>query len=200
MKAVAGCSGVRAERRLCHKAFNPLLGATCLPSCASRPSSRSRTKVVVMAADNGSSKGSPLEGAINALSVTVTNFQPLNNGKKWLAKMQAGDYSEADINAKLDQYIQKSPVVVFSWSRCPFCVKAKSALKSMDANFVAVELDQMPEGAAMRAELAKRTNRTSMPNIWVRQQSIGGCNDGPGLLTLERSGKLRPMLQSAGAL
>ena len=46
-------------------------------------------------------------------------------------------------------------VVVFSWSRCPFCVKAKSALKSMDANFVAVELDQMPEGAAMRAELAK---------------------------------------------
>ena len=46
-------------------------------------------------------------------------------------------------------------VVVFSWSRCPFCVKAKSALKSMNANFVAVELDQMPEGAAMRAELAK---------------------------------------------
>ena len=46
-------------------------------------------------------------------------------------------------------------VVVFSWSQCPFCVKAKSALKSMNANFVAVELDQMPEGAAMRAELAK---------------------------------------------
>ena len=46
-------------------------------------------------------------------------------------------------------------VVVFSWSRCPFCVKAKSALKSMNAKFVAVELDQMPEGAAMRAELAK---------------------------------------------
>ena len=40
----------------------------------------------------------------------MTNFQPLNNGKKWLAKMQAGDYSEADINAKLDQYIQKNPV------------------------------------------------------------------------------------------
>ena len=54
--------------------------------------------------------GNPLEGAINALSVTVTNFKPLNNGKKWLAKMQAGDYSEADINSKLDQYIQDSPV------------------------------------------------------------------------------------------
>ena len=104
----------------------------------------------------------------------------------------------------------------------------------MNAKFVAVELDQMPDGPALRAELAKviahrtgleylyivplrnhkalvctpcsagcvvqRTNRTSMPNIWIRQKPIGGCNDGPGLLTLDRKGQLRPMLQSAGAL
>ncbi len=39
--------------------------------------------------------------------------------------------------------------------RCPFCVKAKNALKGMNAKFVAIELDQMPDGAALRAELAK---------------------------------------------
>ncbi len=39
-----------------------------------------------------------------------------------------------------------------------------------------------------------------MPNIWISQKPIGGCNDGPGLLTLDRKGELRPMLQSAGAL
>ena len=53
---------------------------------------------------------SPLEGAINSLSVAVTNFQPLNDGKKWLAKVQAGDYPEGEMSAKLDQYIQNNPV------------------------------------------------------------------------------------------
>ena len=37
-------------------------------------------------------------------------------------------------------------------------MKAKSALKGMNADFLAVELDQMPEGSALRAELAKVTN------------------------------------------
>lgn len=53
---------------------------------------------------------SPLEGVINSISVAVTNFQPLNSGKKWLAGLQAGDYSEAEISAKLDRYIQDNPV------------------------------------------------------------------------------------------
>ena len=52
----------------------------------------------------------PLEGMINSLSVAVTNFQPLNDGKKWLAKVQAGDYAEGEMSAKLDQYIQNNPV------------------------------------------------------------------------------------------
>ena len=47
---------------------------------------------------------------INSLSVAVTNFQPLNDGKKWLAKVQAGDYPEGEMSAKLDQYIQNNPV------------------------------------------------------------------------------------------
>ncbi len=47
---------------------------------------------------------------INSLSVAVTNFQPLNDGKKWLAKVQAGDYAEGEMSAKLDQYIQNNPV------------------------------------------------------------------------------------------
>lgn len=48
--------------------------------------------------------------------------------------------------------------------------------------------------------LLQRTDRTSMPNIWIQGQPIGGCNDGPGLLTLARKGELAPMLKAAGAL
>jgi len=58
----------------------------------------------------------PLEGMINSISVAVTNFQPLNDGKKWLAKIQAGDYAEGEIAAVLDQYIQNNSV---SPSACP---------------------------------------------------------------------------------
>lgn len=43
-----------------------------------------------------------------------------------------------------------------------------------------------------------------MPQISMTQfgcrPGIGGCNDGPGLLTLQRNGELEPLLKSAGAL
>lgn len=57
--------------------------------------------------------------------------------------------------------------------RCPFCVKAKAALESMNAEFVAVELDQMPEGAALRAELAKV--RTCIIESWPLQCHFCTC-------------------------
>jgi hypothetical protein len=39
-----------------------------------------------------------------------------------------------------------------------------------------------------------------MPNIFIKGACVGGCNDGPGVMTLQREGKLVPMLQEAGAL
>lgn len=44
------------------------------------------------------------------------------------------------------------------------------------------------------------TNRTSMPNVFIGGSSQGGCNDGPGIMTLHKEGKLVPMLKSVGAL
>ncbi len=47
-------------------------------------------------------------------------------------------------------------VVVFSWTACPFCKKAKALLRDLGADFTAVELDQMgSEGSALRCELAR---------------------------------------------
>jgi len=71
----------------------------------------------------------------------------------------------------------------------------------MGVNFKAVEFDEMgQEGKQLKAELAKRTKRTSAPNIFIGGQGIGGCNDGPGLLTLKKEGKLEGMLRAVGAL
>ncbi|DBB16626.1 hypothetical protein WJX82_010972 [Trebouxia sp. C0006] len=139
------------------------------------------------------------QNLINQISEVVTN-SPVNNLKKGIAKVQAGDYDEAAIRAKVDNYLNDNPVVVFSWTGCPFCKNAKALLDSKGANYTAVELNTMDDGNAIRAQLAQMTNRTSMPNIFIKGKSFGGCNDGPGVATLDKQGKLIPLLKQAGAL
>lgn len=63
-----------------------------------------------------------------------------------------------------------------------------------------MELDQVDDGKALRAELGQLVGRTSVPAIWIANEFVGGCNDGPGLLTLESKGQLDDMLAAAGAL
>ncbi|KAL0038039.1 hypothetical protein WJX79_010780 [Trebouxia sp. C0005] len=131
--------------------------------------------------------------------MAVTN-SPVNNLKKGIARVQAGDYDEAAIRSKVDNYLNANPVVVFSWTGCPFCKNAKALLDSKGAKYTAVELNTMDDGNAIRAQLAQMTNRTSMPNIFIKGNSYGGCNDGPGVATLDKQGKLIPLLKQAGAL
>ena len=55
---------------------------------------------------------------------------------------------------------------------------------------------------AIRAELAVKTGRTSVPSVWIGGKYVGGCNDGGfgGVKPLQAEGKLVPMLRDAGAL
>ncbi|MEW5315389.1 MAG: hypothetical protein WDW38_006822 [Sanguina aurantia] len=123
-------------------------------------------------------------------------FNALNQGKIALAVSQAGG-----CKATLQKYIDDNAVVVFEWSTCPYCKRAKELLDSLGTKYTAVQLDLMGiEGKAMRAELAAMTERTSVPNIYISGANVGGCNDGPGVYTLNIEGKLVPMLQAAGAL
>ena len=48
-----------------------------------------------------------------------------------------------------------------------------------------VELDEVRDGKAIRAEMADLIGRTSVPAIWIGGEFIGGCNDGP---TKDRGG------------
>eukprot|EP00775_Hariotina_reticulata_P004876 gene4876-5121_t len=126
---------------------------------------------------------------------------PLNQGKKALAKAQAGDYDQAAVRAKIEGMINDNKVMVFSWSGCPFCKNAKALLSDLGAQYTALELDTLgQEGKAIRAELAEMTDRTSVPNIWIAGKNVGGCNDGPGVMTLHKQNELLPMLKAAGAV
>ena len=46
-------------------------------------------------------------------------------------------------------------VLVYSWTKCPFCVRAKGLLDDLGAKYTAIELDSMDAGPAFRAELGQ---------------------------------------------
>jgi glutaredoxin 3 len=67
-----------------------------------------------------------------------------------------------------------------------------------------IDLKNDVDGKAIRAELGDIIGRTSVPAIWIKQQYIGGCNDGGptngGIVALLNNGQLDAMLQQAGAM
>ncbi|MBC3207093.1 MULTISPECIES: glutaredoxin 3 [unclassified Pseudomonas] len=81
-------------------------------------------------------------------------------------------------------------VVVYSSDYCPYCSRAKSLLVSKGVAFEEIKVDGKPQ---LRAEMTKKAGRTSVPQIWIGSQHIGGCDD---LYALERAGKLDALLKA----
>jgi glutaredoxin 3 len=75
-------------------------------------------------------------------------------------------------------------------------------LDSLGTKYKVVELDQVEDGKALRAEMANLVGRTSVPAVWIGGAFVGGCNDGPtgGVVKLYESGELQKMLSGVGAV
>ena len=169
--------------------------------------SMTKNRVSPLHQSNGSSDNnndptkSLLASFADKLQNVLTN-SPLNEGKKALVKSLAGDYDVEATRAKLNGLIDTSPVLMLSFTTCPFCIKAKSVLDSKGVKYTTVELDVVPDGKAIRAEMADSLGRTSVPAIWIGKAFVGGCNDGPlgGVVKLNDAGKLDAMLKEVGAM
>ncbi|NMY03960.1 glutaredoxin 3 [Pseudomonas sp. WS 5059] len=81
-----------------------------------------------------------------------------------------------------------SQVVVYSSDYCPFCRDAKALLQKKGVAFEEIKVDGKP---SVRAEMTKKAGRSSVPQIWIGDKHIGGCDD---LYALERAGKLDALL------
>ncbi|MBK0058378.1 glutaredoxin 3 [Pseudomonas sp. S44] len=82
------------------------------------------------------------------------------------------------------------PVTVYSSDYCPYCMRAKQLLASKQVAFEEIRVDGKPQ---LRAEMAQKAGRTSVPQIWIGSTHVGGCDD---LFALERSGKLDALLEA----
>lgn len=82
-------------------------------------------------------------------------------------------------------------VKMYTSNYCPFCTRAKALLVQRGvANLEEVVVDGKPE---LRAHMTQLTGRTSVPQIFIGDTLIGGCDD---LHALDGRGGLVPLLQS----
>jgi glutaredoxin 3 len=86
----------------------------------------------------------------------------------------------------------QQPVVLYTTRFCPYCLRAKALLNSKDVAYqeLAVDSDQ-----GLRREMIQKSKRTSVPQIWIGETHVGGCDE---LFQLERTGTLDNMLQKQG--
>ncbi len=82
-------------------------------------------------------------------------------------------------------------IEIYTQPWCPYCERA---LDLLDRKKVEYREIKAPHGSTERAEATRRSGRSSVPQIFIGGQLIGGCDD---LVALERAGKLDPLLKAA---
>lgn len=81
-------------------------------------------------------------------------------------------------------------VLMYCTAACPFCQAAERLLVEKGVNIDKVRVDLEP---ARRAEMQKMSGRRTVPQIWIGERHIGGCDD---LYDLDRQGGLDPLLKA----
>ena len=83
-------------------------------------------------------------------------------------------------------------VKMYTTAVCPYCIQAKRLLQSRGVDqIVEVRVDANPEE---RMAMMERTGRRTVPQIFIGETHVGGCDD---LMALDSKGGLLPLLQAA---
>ena len=83
-------------------------------------------------------------------------------------------------------------VKMYSTATCPYCIRAKALLRERGVEqFEDIRVDERP---GERANMIKLTGRYTVPQIFIGETHVGGCDD---LIALDRAGRLEPLLAAA---
>lgn len=82
-------------------------------------------------------------------------------------------------------------ITMYATDVCPFCIRAEALLKSKGvATIDKIRVDLEP---ARKDEMIERTGRRTVPQIFIGDRHVGGCDD---LVALDRAGGLEPLLKA----
>ena len=80
-------------------------------------------------------------------------------------------------------------VLMYSTAVCPYCIRAEQLLRARGVTEIEkVRIDLDPE---QREAMMQRTGRRTVPQIYIGDTHVGGCDD---LIALDQSGGLMPLL------
>ena len=82
-------------------------------------------------------------------------------------------------------------VKMYTTAVCPYCVRAKQVLKAKGVE--QIEEIRIDTDAAARAHMMEITGRRTVPQIFIGQTHVGGCDD---LMALDAEGGLLPLLNA----
>ena len=85
-----------------------------------------------------------------------------------------------------------NPVKMYTTAVCPFCIRAKQFLLAKGVEIIdEIRVDMQPHE---RMKMMQITGRRTVPQIFIGDTHVGGCDD---LMALDRSGGLVPLLNGA---
>ncbi len=83
----------------------------------------------------------------------------------------------------------QAEITIYITQYCPYCVRAESLLNAKEVNYTEIDVGAQPE---LREEMTDKSNGvTSVPQIFIGADHIGGCDD---LFAAEAAGKLDGLL------
>jgi glutaredoxin 3 len=82
------------------------------------------------------------------------------------------------------------PVTMYTTAVCPYCIRAKQILKARGVEDISeIRVDVQPQE---RMKMMELTGRRTVPQIFIGDTHVGGCDD---LMELDSRGGLLPLLQ-----
>lgn len=86
-------------------------------------------------------------------------------------------------------------VLMYSTAVCPYCVRAESLLRARGVTEIEkIRVDLDPQ---RRVEMMEKTSRRTVPQIFIGDTHVGGCDD---LIALDQAGKLLPLLSGGTSI
>jgi glutaredoxin 3 len=81
-------------------------------------------------------------------------------------------------------------IEIYTKAFCPYCWRAKALLEAKGIEYSEISVDY---GGELREQMIQRANgKTTVPQIFIREHHVGGCDD---LHELERNGRLDDLIK-----
>jgi glutaredoxin 3 len=82
-------------------------------------------------------------------------------------------------------------ITIYTKGWCPYCSAAKDLLNQKGARFTEIDIERTP--GARQEMIQKAKGRSTVPQIFIGERHVGGCDD---LYALEGQGRLEALLQA----